>query len=168
MNNFKTLAIAIFGLVGTSLSAQNIIDKVDTSVFPAAEKGYVQYLVEVPHSTMEEDANKKVEISVGKYAEVDKCNRHFLGGELKQQELKGFGYNYYTFKSDGNVAGTLMGCNETGTVRKFVSSRPVLMDYNGRMPIVIYAPEGFEVQYKIFKAQPETYKAYQVRQKKSK
>lgn len=168
MNSFKTLAIAVFGLVGASLSAQNVIDKVDISVFPAPEKGYVQYLVEVPHSTMEEDANKKIEIMVGKYAEVDKCNRFFLNGELKEQALKGFGYNYYTFKSDGNIGGTLMGCGDTGKVNKFISSKPILTDYNGRMPIVIYAPEGFDVQYKIYKAEPESYKAYHVRQKKSK
>ncbi len=166
MRNFKTLALVVFGLIGSSVSAQYTLDKIDLSIFPKAEKGMVQYVVEVPHSTMEEDANKKVEVFIGKNQEVDTCNRHFLSGELQQNELKGFRYSYYTFKSSGNVGGTLMACGDTKKVTKFVTSKPVLMDYNGRMPIVIYAPEGFDVQYKIYKAEPENYRAYQVRQKK--
>ena len=114
---------------------------------------------------MEDNSNKKIEIFVGKNTKVDKCNRHFLSGELQSQELKGWGYNYYTFKTNGNIGGTLMACNETGTVDKFVSAQPFLTDYNGKMPIVIYAPEGYDVQYKIFKAEPENYRAFQVKQK---
>lgn len=166
MKNFKTLALVAFGLLASSLSAQYSLDKIDLSIFPKAEKGMVQYVVEVPHSSMEDDANKKIEILVGKNTQTDKCNRYFLNGDLKENELKGFGYTYYTFKSDGNVGSTMMGCGDTGTTTKFVTAKPTLMDYNGRMPIVIYAPEGFDVQYKIYKAEPEKYRAYQVKQKK--
>ena len=166
----KLLAIAVLGLglIGSStLSAQQyVIDKMDLSVFPKAEKGYQQYVIEVPHSTLEEDGNKKVEVYVGKYTQVDKCNRHFLSGEIITKDLKGYGYNYYEFKTNGTIAGTMMGCGESGTVTKFVTAQPILKDYNGRMPIVIYVPEGYDVQYKIYKADSETYRAAQVRTKK--
>lgn len=148
------------------ISAQSVIDKIDTSVFPKAQKGMVQYVIEVPHSSIDQDANKKIEIYVGQYKDTDKCNHQFLNGELVQKDLKGYGYQYYEFKTNGEIASTLMGCGDTGTINKFVTAQPQLTDYNGRMPIVVYAPEGYDVQFKIYKAEPETYRAYQVRSKK--
>ena len=164
-NKIAALSLLALGLFGGSTAFAQNIDKVDTSIFPKPEKGYVQYVIEVPHSTIEEDNNKKIEIYVGKYTQVDKCNTFRLSGEFKKEDLKGWGYNYYTFKTNGNIMATQMGCLDNSSVSKFVSAGPFDSNYNGRMPIVIYVPEGYDVQYKIFKAEPETYKAMQVRQK---
>ena len=38
------------------------------------------------------------------------------------------------------------------TVDKFVSAQPQLVRYNSRLPLVVYAPEGYEVRYRIWKA----------------
>ena len=141
---------------------QNVNQKVDTSIFPKPEKGFEQFVIEVPHSSIDEDANKKVEIIVGKYASVDTCNRQFLMGELESKDLQGWGYNYYTFNTNGNIGGTMMVCNNSEKVEKFVAAQGFMTDYNGRMPIVVYVPEGYQVQYKIYKAEPETYQAMQV------
>lgn len=154
--------LAIGLILGVQQWSAQTIQKVDTSVFPKPAKGMVQYVVEVPHSTMDQDSNKKIEILVGKYEQTDTCNKQFLNGELEKKDLKGWGYNYYEYKSNGQMMTTLMGCPNNETITKFVTSQPYLTDYNGRMPIVIYVPEGFDVQYKIYKAEPETYKAQQV------
>lgn len=144
------------------MQAQNIHSKVDTKIFPESKKGYTQFVIEVPFSSMEDDANKKIEIFVGKYQEVDTCNRHSLMGEFQTKDLQGWGYNYYEFQSNGDVVGTLMGCGDDQKVSKFISSQGLLLNYNGRMPILIYVPEGMVVHYKIYKAEPETYQALQV------
>src|SRR5690606_10006724 len=144
------------------MQAQNIHSKVDTKIFPEPKKGFTQFVIEVPFSSMEEDANKKIEIFVGKYQEVDTCNRHSLMGELQTKDLQGWGYNYYEFQSKGDVVGTLMGCGDNQKVSKFISSQGLLLNYNGRMPIVIYVPEGMVVHYKIYKAERQTYQALQV------
>jgi ecotin len=144
------------------MQAQNIHSKVDTKIFPEPKKGYTQFVIEVPFSSMEEDANKKIEIFVGKYADVDTCNHHSLTGEFQTKDLQGWGYSYYEFQSKGDIVGTMMGCGNHQKVSKFISSQGLLLNYNGRMPIVLYVPEGFEVQFKIYKAEPETYKALQV------
>ena len=159
------LAIGLF-LGVQQISAQDIVDKVDTSIYPKAEKGMVQYLIEVPHSTIEEDSNKKIEISVGKYMSTDTCNTQFLSGEFVEKDVKGYGYNYLEFKTNGQVGSTLIGCLDTKSITKFVTAQPKLTNYNGRLPIVVYVPEGYEVQFKIFKAEPETYRAYQINPKK--
>lgn len=144
------------------MQAQNIHTKVDISVFPSPKKGFTQFVIDVPFSSTEIDSNKKVEVFVGKYQDVDTCNRHSLMGEFQSKDLQGWGYTYFEFQSKGDVMSTMMGCGDNQTISKFVTSQGLLLDYNGRMPIVLYVPEGMEVQYKIFKAEPETYKALQV------
>lgn len=155
-----TLMVVFAGI--QFMQAQNIHSKVDTKIFPEAKKGYTQFVIEVPFSSMEEDANKKIEIFVGKYADVDTCNHHSLTGEFQSKDLQGWGYSYYEFHSKGDIVGTMMGCGDYKKVTKFIRSQGFLLNYNGRMPIVLYVPEGMEVQYKIYKAEPETYKALQV------
>ena len=166
-NSFVKLStFAFVALLGTSMmSAQIINDKIEVSTFPKAEKGMVQYVIEVPYGGMESDNNKRIEVMVGKYEEVDKCNRHFLNGKLEQKELKGWGYNYYEFKTDGNTMSTMMGCNDSSTVSKFITGESTMLSYNGRMPIVVYVPEGYEVKYKIYKAEDDVYHGLQVRSK---
>lgn len=165
-NKISYLFVFMLALVSSpQLWAQATLYKFDTSVFPKPEKGFVQYVIDVPHSNIDEDATKKIEISVGKYSQVDSCNSFFLNGELKSEELKGFGYTYYTFKTNGTIMSTSMGCLDNSSKNKFVTSKPTMVDYNGRMSIVIYAPEGYDVQYKIYKAQPESYRAYEIKQK---
>jgi ecotin len=43
----------------------------------------------------------------------------------------------------------------TAQVTKFVSGTPLLIRYNSRLPVVIYAPQGSEIRYRIWQA-PET------------
>ena len=37
-----------------------------------------------------------------------------------------------------------------------LGGEPYLIRYNSRMPIVVYAPEGVEVHYRIWSAEPKT------------
>lgn len=151
-------------LLGFSMlmSAQTI-QKIDTSIFPKAENGMQKVVIEVPHS--DQDANKKIEIFVGKNMEADTCNQHSLGGEFKSSTLKGWGYNYLTFNTKGHVRSTMMACPDNKKEMQFVSSTGYLTDYNGRMPIVIYIPEGYQAQFKIYKSDGEIYSAQEVVEK---
>jgi len=132
----------------------------DMSVFPQAEKGWAQHIINLPLVEQGADQNYKVEMYVGKYAEVDMCNSFGLLGELEEKELTGYGYNYYSFNTSGDIMGTMMGCSDRSKQTKFVISRSLTMRYNPNMPIVIYTPQGYEVRYKIFKALDMEYKAY--------
>lgn len=159
----KSILVGLFSLMGTFAMAQQTM-KVDITPFPKAEKGMKQVVIEVPHSN--QDENKKIEIFVGKNMETDTCNQTILGGSFKSSELKGWGYNYLTFTSNGNAASTLMACPDSKKVMKFVKSQGYLVDYNGRMPIVLYIPEGFDAKFRIFTAENDLYNAQEVRTKK--
>ena len=164
MNKLIFSILAVFAILGSQrISAQNMIYQ-DISIFPKPEQGMKQWVIQVPHS--DEDQNKRIELYVGINKEVDGCNRHFLMGNLEQKDLQGWGYNYYIFQTNGNIAGTQMACPNADKKNTFITAQPQLLNYNGRLPIIVYVPEGYEVKYKIYKAEPDFYKAGEVLQKK--
>ncbi len=159
----KVIFVFLVTLLSGSVSAQNFT-KVNTDIFPTAEKNQKKVVIEVPYAAT--DSNKKIEIFVGKEMETDKCNQYSLSGNFVKKDLKGWGYNYLVFSSNGNAVSTMKACIESGTKTQFVSGQGYLTDYNGRMPIVLYIPDGFSVKYKIYKADTEWYEAPEVSEKK--
>ncbi|MDX8554208.1 ecotin family protein [Tenacibaculum sp. 1B UA] len=157
------LFLIVFLTITSMAVGQASLTKTDVSIYPKPEKGYKQMIIEVPHS--DNDSNKKIEFVIGKWMEVDTCNKHGLIGSIEKKDLEGWGYSYYDFKTDGGVISTRMACFESSKVKKFVSSQPTTVRYNGKLPIVIYVPEGYEVQFKIFKAEDDVYRASEVKQK---
>ncbi|MFC4685383.1 ecotin family protein [Epilithonimonas pallida] len=159
----KAIFIFLTALFSSSFTAQTFI-KVNTDIFPKAEKNQKKVVIDVPYSPT--DANKKIEIFVGKDMETDKCNQYSLSGSFVKKDLKGWGYDYLVFNSNGNAVSTMKACLEPGKKVQFVYAQGYLTDYNGRMPIVIYIPEDFSVKYKIYKADSEWYEAPEVSEKK--
>lgn len=159
-NVIVTVIIALFVGINTS-DAQMVISKIDTKIFPAAEKGYKKMIIEVPYS--DNDENKKIEFYVGKWMDVDGCNSFNLMGTYTQKDLEGWGYNYWVFETKGEVRSTMMACPDQEQRHLFVQAAAQLVDYNGKMPIVIYIPEGYDVQFKIFKAEKEVFRAAEVK-----
>lgn len=163
-SNIKILSLLIT-LISLSINvmAQQTITKQDLSIFPKPEAGYKKVVIEVPHS--DKDNQKKIEFSIGKWMEVDGCNFFNLQGTLETKELQGWGYNYYVFKTNGQVTSTMMGCPDAKKRNLFVTAQPEMTHYNGKLPIVIYVPEKYEVQFKIYKAENELYWAAEERSK---
>lgn len=104
---------------------------------------------------------KKSKYMSEKYMETYGCNQYNLNGKLDKKTVKSY-LDYYNFTTNGNVASTNMGCLNGKTENKFVSSQPLLLDYNSNLPIFIYTPKGYSVQYKIFTAGNTTYQAQTV------
>ncbi len=92
----------------------------------------------------------KVELVPGKIMEVD-CNQHRLMGQIKEETVQGWGYNYFTFETNGETASTMMMCPDPKT-EKFVYGATEMVRYNSRLPIVVYLPKGIELRYKIWSA----------------
>ena len=158
MKKIITLS-AVFAL-GTIAFAQNSTYQ-DINQYPKATKTNEQHIINLPAIVGNDSQNKKVEIYVGKYMETDGCNQYNLNGKLDKKTVKSY-LDYYNFTTNGNVASTNMGCLNAKPENKFVSSQPLLLDYNSNLPIVIYTPKGYSVQYKIFTADNTTYQAQTV------
>lgn len=121
--------------------------------FPAAKEGMVRYVIEL--NQRQDESMYKVELTPGKMMNVD-CNNHWLAGKLNEVNLSGWGYTYYEFETTGQVASTQMLCHEPKTDR-FITSQSIMIRYNSKLPIVIYAPEGYEIRYKVWVAGDEQF-----------
>jgi ecotin len=125
--------------------------------FPPAEEGRVRYVLQLPKQ--DDESAFKVELIVGKTVLVDEKNRYFFGGKIEEKTIEGWGFPRYNVSKLGPMAGTLMAIDPNEPkVNRFITlgGEPFLIRYNSHLPIVVYAPEGFEVRYRIWSAGLET------------
>jgi|UPI00068F57F6 ecotin len=152
-NKMKKLALIMF--MGIALSACSNTSKLpqtvqsinDVAPYPEASTGYTRYAIHLPKLTDENSA--KVEVLVGKEMNVD-CNFSHLATTLKQEELKGWGYNYYVVDKVYGEISTLMACPVSTNKNQFVTANLSWLDYNSRLPIVLYVPNDLQVKYRIW------------------
>jgi len=120
--------------------------------YPIPDQGSVRMVFRLP--TLQNEADNKVEIIVGKIIRVD-CNRQWFGGNLEKRIAKGWGYPYWVVEKIAGPASTMMACppNQSGS-EAFVQVRGegFMQRYNSKLPVVTYVPEGFSVRYRIWTA----------------
>ncbi|WP_292008434.1 serine protease inhibitor ecotin [Chryseobacterium sp.] len=151
MKFLKTLITGVVLVVGVNAFAQKKaekFEKLEIEMFPKAKDGYKQVYIQLPIAKNEEDL--KVEFFVGMEKMLD-CNNHALMGEVKTQDLEGWGYNYYEVESKGETRGTMMGCPDNKLTKKFVTLQPEIVRYNSKLPLVFYVPKNLEVRYRVLR-----------------
>ncbi|MEN4760966.1 ecotin family protein [Chryseobacterium sp. C39-AII1] len=147
----KTLMTGLVMMIGMNTFAQKNAEKfakLEIEMFPKAKEGYKQVYIQLPVAKNENDL--KVEFFVGAEKMLD-CNRHFMMGEVKTQDLQGWGYTYYDVESKGEVGGTLMGCPDQKLTKQFVNLKPETVRYNSKLPLVFYIPKDMEVRYRVLR-----------------
>jgi ecotin len=128
----------------------------DMKAFPPAEQGMVRHVLQLPNH--EDETVFKVELIAGNTVRIDAGNRYFFGGTIEAKTIQGWGYTFYRVSKLGPMAGTLMAIDPNAPkLDRFVSlgGEPYLIRYNSNLPVVVYAPEGVEVRYRIWSAEPE-------------
>ena len=135
-------------------------DHPDLKAFPPAGEGMTRFVIVLPEKGEAEVRNYRVELIAGRIMETDGVNTYRLGARIEERDLEGWGYAYYEVTGPGHAAGTMMVVPEgTETVERFVSAPPLLVRYNSRLPVVVYAPKGYELRYRIWEAGEETHAA---------
>ena len=126
--------------------------------YPAAAAGMKRIVIHL--DAQADEYAWKIELWVGKVMETDGVNHIRGGAKIAEKTVDGWGYSYFEAKADGPMATTLIGVPPgTPKVTRFVTmagTGPVR--YNSRLPLVVYVPEGLEVRYRLWKAEPETRK----------
>ena len=145
---FTILSLLLLG----SLQAEHK----ELKAFPKADKGMERFVIELPHRDRGEENSYKVEIIPGKTMMTDGVNRMSLGLSVEAKPLKGWGYTFYQVKGKAIGMSTLIGVPAgTKKVKKFVQGKPLIIRYNSRLPVVIYAPKGTEIRWRIWEAPDE-------------
>jgi ecotin len=128
--------------------------------FPHPDQGQVRYVIQLAEK--DDASNFQVELMVGKTIEIDDVNQYFFGGQIKSESIVGWGFTRYVVSELGPMAGTLMAVDpDAPKVKRFIrlGGAPFLIKYNSRLPVVVYVPEGVEVRYRIWQADPEPHVA---------
>jgi len=147
--------VSLFAALLLSLVMLPVQAADNMKAFPPADEGMVRYVLQLPAE--KDESALKVELMVGKTVLVDAANSYFFAGKIEEKNIEGWGYTRYVVSQLGPMAGTLMAPPPNGPkVNRFVSlSGEHLIRYNSKLPIVIYVPEGVEVNYRIWTAGPK-------------
>lgn len=162
---FQHKLLAVLGVICTtaSLAAQPgqppkpqareaAVSHPELKAFPPAKEGMERFVIVLPHKERGEEDAFRVELVPGKIMETDGVNLYHLSVNLQEKNLEGWGYSFYEF-GEGPVASTAIRVPPgTPPVTRFVAGPSLHTNYNSRLPIVIYAPAGYEVRYRIWKA----------------
>jgi len=155
--NWSTvLAIGLLAFGGSALADEHP----ELQAFPAAREGMQRFVIALPHKERGEEDDFQVELIVGKQMLTDGVNRVRLGETIEARTLEGWGYPYYEVSGPSVTVSTLMAPPEGAPqVKTFVKAAPLQIRYNSRLPIVVYAPLGYEVRYRIWSASGTTHTA---------
>jgi ecotin len=153
------MQLLIVGLVVLSVSAARA-EHPQLKAFPAAQEGMERFVIVLPHKERGEEDAFQVELIVGKEILTDGVNLVRLANTIEARPLEGWGYTYYEVTGASETLSTRMAPPEgTPQVKTFVTASPLHISYNSRLPIVVYAPTGYEVRYRIWEASETTWKA---------
>ena len=146
----RRLVMAMLAVVGGSAVAA---EHPQLKAFPAAEEGQVRLVIVLPHKERGEEERFMVELVPGKEILTDGVNRYRMACRVESRPLQGWGYTFYEVTGSDQTMSTRMapppGAPKT---MRFVSGEPLQIRYNSRLPVVIYAPKGFEVRYRVWSA----------------
>jgi ecotin len=135
-------------------------DHPELRAFPPAREGMERFVIVLPHKERGEEDDFMVELVAGRTLQVDGVNQVRIGVAIEPRTLEGWGYTYYKVTGSGVVMNTLMAPPEGAPmVERFVSGTPLRIQYNSRLPIVVYAPQGYEIRYRIWQASETTSQA---------
>ena len=110
------------------------------------------------------ESTLKVELIAGKTIPIQGKNQHHFAGKIQAENVSGWGFTQYRVSQLGALVSTRMAVDpDAPMVEQFISlaGEPFLIRYNSKIPVVIYAPEGVEVRYRIWNAQAQYQKAKQ-------
>jgi ecotin len=132
----------------------------ELQAFPPAQEGMERFVIVLPHKERGEEDDFRVELIVGREMLTDGVNQVRLGDAIEPRILEGWGYTYYEVTGSSVTLSTLMAPPEGAPkVKTFVTAAPLHVRYNSRLPIVIYAPRGYEVRYRTWSASETTHQA---------
>ena len=128
----------------------------ELQAFPQAHQGMTRFVIELAHKERDLEQNFKVQLIVGRNMQTDGVNQVRLGASIEALPLQGWGYTYYEVGAEPITLSTMMAAPEGAPrVTQFVTTAPLMIRYNSRLPVVIYVPEGYEVRYRIWDASAE-------------
>ena len=124
------------------------------AAYPAATAGKTRHVILLPHKERGAEDDFKVEIVAGRTIDTDGVNTYRFGGEFRERDIPGWGFSYFEVDALGAPLSTRIAPTAgTPTVKAFAPGPRMLVRYNSRLPLVVYAPEGTEIRWRLWRAE---------------
>lgn len=145
----KSVALHGNGTLATEEALEN------AKKFPekAGLKKYVLYLPELEN---DEETNLKVELFPPKTPEAN-FDTQFWSGKFETGQVDGFNFDYWIFHPAVANEQTIEPSAKSDIRHNRTGFENKLVAYNSRLPIVVYAPEGYGINYKIWETNGKMY-----------
>lgn len=147
---------ALLILIGCAIFSTSVISQDITSTKGSESFSSITSNLDIHKILLEQkdnESNYKIEIAAGMMKEVD-CNSHSLIGSFEEKKLDELGYSIYIFHTEGHTMSTSKGCIEPKK-EKLIMGANMSITYNSKYPLVIYAPKGVQIKYRINKKEEE-------------
>lgn len=124
------------------------------AAYPAAATGKTRHVILLPHKERGVEDDFKVEIVAGQTIDTDGVNTYRFGGEFRERDIPGWGFSYFEVDALGAPLSTRIApAPGTPSVRAFAAGPRMLVGYNSRLPLVVYAPGGTEIRWRLWRAE---------------
>ena len=126
------------------------------AAYPKAAAGKVRHVILLPEVAEEEADDLKVEIVAGRTIDTDGVNRYRFGGEFREKDIPGWGFSFFEVDAlPGPLSTRIAPQGDAPAEKRFVAGPRVLVRYNSRLPLVVYAPQGVEIRSRVWRAEGE-------------
>jgi len=128
------------------------------SFYPKPKEKYKRNVIYLPKVANEK--NLRVELVIG-FSVLTDCNYYQLSGDFQKKTLYGWGYPYYEIVKLKGPMSTMLTCPDNRKTTTFlrVMGTEELQPYSSDYPLVIYAPSGLQIKYKIWESLSDEYEA---------
>ena len=124
------------------------------AAYPAAAAGKTRHVILLPHKERGVEDDFKVEIVAGRTIDTDGVNTYRFGGEFRERDIPGWGFSYFEVDAlTAPISTRIAPAPGTPTVKAFAPGPRMLVRYNSRLPLVVYAPEGTEIRWRLWRAE---------------
>jgi ecotin len=156
-------ASAVLGLAVLPAAA---IPRLDLSGYPAPAAGERRWVIQLPGvlpptrdpALSPDPGDWRVQLIVGRMAQVD-CNQHSFAARLRHWRLADDKPMVFRVDNVGPMASTRMACPPDQPRRQaFVTmaGKPYVVPYAVSQPIVVYAPAGLQLRWRLWKAERQS------------
>ncbi len=136
-------------IASPTLSTINVGDKPvvltekNIEMYPAIADETSRHIIAL--TSLDDEQNARIELRFKKMINAD-CNTQSWAGQLNEQIVEGWGYNYYTLKENQHRPTTRMACAEPAKMEEKYMQGTQFLNYNSKLPIVIYTPADVSVE----------------------
>lgn len=145
-----------------ALEPAKAIPMLDLKPYAEAAAGEQRFVIQLnpllkpspDQSISNNPADWRVQLLVGKELELD-CNLHRFTGRLRSEPVLGSGYTVYRAEQIGVMLSTRKACPGEALTKQFIplGGQPFVLPFNASVPVVVYVPLGFQVRYRLWKAE---------------